>query len=125
MGICLGASESHCLTNPRFDDDVLLFSTSLESVGLRIHLEKTEIPSNQSSNKKSKSRYNQLKYVPCILDKQQRSSNMGDHPNAELSFWHMDTIKRTREIDTIDSAQNASLHCPNETKVQDEDSGQQ
>ena len=30
MGICLGDSETDCLTYLRFADDVLLFSTSLE-----------------------------------------------------------------------------------------------
>ena len=32
MGICLGDSESDCLTNLRFAEDVLLFSTSLEQL---------------------------------------------------------------------------------------------
>ena len=33
----------------------------------------------------------------------------------------MDPVKRTRENETIDSAHNASPQCPNEKKVQDED----
>ena len=66
MGICFGDSESDCLTNLRFADDVLLFFTSLEQlqrmmcdfkrsterVGLKIHLERTKILSNQNSNRR-------------------------------------------------------------------------
>ena len=66
MGIRLGDAESDCLTNERLADDVLLFATSLEQlqnmlcdskrsiekVGLNIHAAKTNILSNQSSNKK-------------------------------------------------------------------------
>ena len=66
MGICLGDSETDCLTNLRFADDVLLFSTSLEQwqrmmcdfarsterVGLKIHPEITKILSNQNSNRR-------------------------------------------------------------------------
>ena len=32
MGICFGDSESDCVTNLRFVDDVLLFATSLEQL---------------------------------------------------------------------------------------------
>ena len=67
MGICLSDSESDCLTNLRFADDVLLFSTSqvqlqkmmcdfeqsAERVGLKIHTDNTKILSNQSSNKRT------------------------------------------------------------------------
>ena len=66
MGMCFGDSESHCLTNLRFADDVLFFSTSLdqlqkmmcdfnhstERVGLKILPDKTKILSNQSSNRR-------------------------------------------------------------------------
>ena len=66
MGICLGDSETDCLTNLRFADDVLLFSTSLEQLprmmcdfkrstermGLKIHPEKMKILGNQKSNRK-------------------------------------------------------------------------
>ena len=34
----------------------------------------------------------------------------GDHADVELRLRHLDTIKRTRKNDTIDSTQNASLH---------------
>ena len=60
-GIKLSDAAEDCLTNLRFADDVLLFSTSLEklremlcefktsteAVGLGIHLDKTKILSNQ------------------------------------------------------------------------------
>ena len=36
----------------------------------------------------------------------------GGHADAELHLWHLDTIKRTRKNDTINSTQNASLHRP-------------
>ena len=49
----------------------------------------------------------------------------GDHVDAELRFWHLDTIKGTRKNDTIDSTQNASPHRPNKEKIQTENSAQQ
>ena len=58
MGIYLRNHDHDCLTNLRFADDGLLFATSseqlqkmlcAEKVGLRIHPEKTNILSNQSS----------------------------------------------------------------------------
>ena len=66
MGICFGDSESDCVTNLRFVDDVLLFATSLEqlqkmmcdfkhsteSVGLKIHPDNMKLPSNHSANKR-------------------------------------------------------------------------
>ena len=71
----LGDQESDCLTNLRFADNVLLFSTSLaqlqkmicdfkkntENVGLKIHPDKTRILSNQSTNKRKKWRSATLK----------------------------------------------------------------
>ena len=74
-GIRLGDSESDCLTNLRFADDVLLFSTSLEqlqkmmcdfekntgNVGLKIHRDKTKILSNQSTNKRKEVSINNIK----------------------------------------------------------------
>ena len=75
MGIRLGDYESDCLTNLRFADDVLLFSTSLvqlqkmmcdikhstETVGLKIHPNKTNIPSNQSTNRRKEVQINNIK----------------------------------------------------------------
>ena len=63
MGICLSDHDRDCLTNLRFNDDVMLFATSKEQirkmmcefkkapekVGLRIHPDKTKILSNQST----------------------------------------------------------------------------
>ena len=63
MGIYLSDQDHDCLTNLRFADDVMLFATSkeqipkmlcefkeaTEKVGLRIHPDKTKIPSNQST----------------------------------------------------------------------------
>ena len=37
----------------------------------------------------------------------------GDHADAELRLWHLDTINGTRKNDTIDSTQNASPHRSN------------
>ena len=64
-GIRLSDKKEECLTNLRFEDDVLLFSTSLEklreivsefktcteAVGLGIHPDKTKILSNQDNVK--------------------------------------------------------------------------
>ena len=64
-GIKLSDAAEDCLTNLRFADDVLLFSTSLgklrymlydfkistEAVGLGIHPDKTKILSNQDKTK--------------------------------------------------------------------------
>ena len=80
VGICLGDSESDCLTNLCFADDVLLFSTSLvqlqkmmcdfkqstERVGLKIHPDKTNILSNQSSNRRKRSGYQQHSSLDII-----------------------------------------------------------
>ena len=74
MGICFGDSESDCLTNLRFADDVPLFSTSLvqlpkmmcdfkkstERVGLKIHPDNTKILSNQSSNRRREVEINNM-----------------------------------------------------------------
>ena len=75
MGIRLGDYESDCLTNLCFADDVLLFPTSLvqlqkmmcdikhstETVGLKIHPNKTNIPSNQSTNRRKEVQINNIK----------------------------------------------------------------
>ena len=75
MGIRLSGDESDCLTNLRFANDVLLFSTSMvqfqklmcdfkqstESVGLKIHPDKTKILSNQSTNKRKEVEINNMK----------------------------------------------------------------
>ena len=66
MGVRLGDLPADCLSNLRFADDMLLFSTSLEhlrsmmcdfkksteSAGLKIHQKKTKMLSNQGSNKR-------------------------------------------------------------------------
>ena len=56
----LERQKGRCLTNLRFEDDVLLFSTSLSKLekmmcdfkGLEIHPNKTKILSNQNSAKR-------------------------------------------------------------------------
>ena len=89
-GIRLSDKKEDCLTNLRFADDVLLFSTSLEklqkmlcefkasteAVGLGIHPDKTKMLSNQdkvtqkrSRSKTSKLRSWQKETVHDILDK--------------------------------------------------------
>ena len=69
-GIRVSDKKEDYLTNLRFTDDVMLFSTSLnkledmlcdfkrstESVGLEIHPDKTKILSNHATLKKEKSR---------------------------------------------------------------------
>ena len=62
-----------------------------------------------------------IKIVPPA--KQASSIPYGDCSDAEVRFWHMDPVKKTRENDEIDSTQHASTHCPNEQKVQEEDTG--
>ena len=188
MGIRLGDHESACLTHLRFADDVLLFSTSLvqlqkmmcdfkqstESVGLKIHPDKTKILSNQSTNKRNevevqtketklrsttaKLRYYLRRRVRNILGKNYISATgnsrdqkpsqsglgilqqiqtradikielptsrtpliqHGDHADAELCPWNLETIERTRENDTITSTQNASTCRPNKVKIKEE-----
>ena len=74
MGILLGDYACDYLTNLRFADDVLVFSTSLvqfqklmcdfkrstESVGLKIHPDKTKSLSNQSTNKRKEVEINNI-----------------------------------------------------------------
>ena len=74
MGICLGDSETDCLTNLRFADDVLLFPTSevqlqkmmcdfkqsIERVGLKVRPDRTKILSNQSSNRRKEMEINNI-----------------------------------------------------------------
>ena len=73
--IRLDDHASDCLTNLRFADDVLLFSTSLvqlqkmlcdfkqstESEGLKLRPDKTKILSNHSTNKRKEVEVNNLK----------------------------------------------------------------
>ena len=68
MGIYLSDNDHDCLTNLRFDDDVLLFATSkeqlqkmkyefkesTEKVGLRIHPEKTKILATKARTQKKR-----------------------------------------------------------------------
>ena len=93
-GIRLSNKKEDCLTNLRFADDVLLFSTSLEKlsemlcefktstevVGLGIHPNKTKILSNQGRKKEKKSQSTTSKSRSCqkgtvrdFLDKRLRS----------------------------------------------------
>ena len=75
MGISLGDHTTDCLSNLRFTDNVHLFSISLEQlkrtmrdfkwsterVGLKIHPDKTQILSNQRSNKQSEATIDDIK----------------------------------------------------------------
>ena len=70
LAIYLSDQERDCLTNLRFADDAMLFATckeqlrnmmyefkkATEKVGLRIHPDKTNTLSNQSSMKSNKKR---------------------------------------------------------------------
>ena len=72
-GIQLGEHESDCLTNPRFVDNVLLFSISL------VRLQK--MLSNQSTNKRKEAEISniiveiQLAWRSAILSKEVHSSS--------------------------------------------------
>ena len=48
----------------------------------------------------------------------------GDHPNDELRFRNMDTLKRTWNKDSVDAVHNAPLHHANKKKIQEKDTGQ-
>ena len=74
MGIRYGDYESDCLTKMRFADDVLFsislvehqkmmcdYKQSTESVGLKIHPDKTKILSNQKTNKRKEAELNNIK----------------------------------------------------------------
>ena len=89
MGISLGVLQPDCLSNLRFEDDVLLFSTSLEQlrsmmcdfkksteVGLKIFLEKTKILSNQGSKRGE------------VLPVRERAKYLGQ----TITFEQMETI---------------------------------
>ena len=152
-------------------DELKPSKRSTERVGLKIHLEKTKILSNRSSNRRREGTINnikaevlpvnecakylgQKKYISATGDNRNQESNpsclgvvlqvqtgvdvkiippaaltslvqYGDLSDAELCLWHMDPVKRTRENDTIGSAQNASTHSPHQKKVQEEDARQQ
>ena len=152
MGIRLGDYESDCLTNLRFSDDVLLFSTSLvqlqklmcdfkqstESVGLKTHPDKWKFLST-SANKRKEVEINNIKveilsageceisrannHISATGNSRDQKSNQsglgivpqiqtradikivppttqtplvqnGDHVDAELRLWHLDTIER-------------------------------
>ena len=53
-----------------------------------------------------------------LLTTQTPLTKHGDLADAELRLWNLDTVKRTRKNDTINSTQNASLHRPNKEKIQ-------
>ena len=95
--IRLSDKKEDCLTNLRFADDLLLFSTSLEklkdmlcdfkrsteAVGLGIHPDKTNILSNQAIGKRKEVMIDNIKIeilkkkatVRVTLDKKSRSRN--------------------------------------------------
>ena len=108
VGIYLSDNDHDCLTNLRFADDVLLFASSKEQVqrmfcefkrstdkvGLRIHPEKTNILSNQSSDTKKETEVDDMKVekltrgekreilgpdgcVPATGDDRNQKSNQG------------------------------------------------
>ena len=109
MGFRLGDYESDCLTNLRFADDVFLFSTSLvqlqkmmcdfkqstESIGFKIHPDKTKILSNQSTNKRKEVEINNkvktlsacesAKYLGQIITFQQHET--ADIKNRIRAAW--------------------------------------
>ena len=97
IGIRLSDKKEDCLTNLRFADDVLLFSTSLtkleemlcdfkrstESVGLGIHPSKTKILSNQATVKKKEVTIDNIKIE--VLQKRKCTIS-----------WSKNYIRRTR-----------------------------
>ena len=87
--------QKDCLTNLRFADDVLLFSTSLEklreklcefktsteAVGLGIHPDKTKILSNQDKVKAKKITVNNVKIE--VLARGDNARNLGQNITFE------------------------------------------
>ena len=98
MGIRLGDAE---FTNLRFADDVLLFATALEQlqkmlcdfkrstekVGLKIHPEKTNILSNQSSNKRKEVAISNIKVE--VLRVHECANNLGQ----AITFQQQETTE--------------------------------
>ena len=94
-GIKLSDKTEDCLTNLRFADDVLLFSTSLEklrdmlcefktsteAVGLGIHPEKTKILSNQDKVKAKEITVNNIKIE--VLAKRDSARYLGQKITSE------------------------------------------
>ena len=95
-GIKLSDATEDCLTNLRFADDVLLFSTSLEklremlcefktsteAVGLGIHPDKTKILSNQEKIKAKDVEVDNIKIE--ILGKQQVRDTLGKRSHSRI-----------------------------------------
>ena len=104
-GIRLSEKKEDCLTNLRFADDVLLFSTSLEklremlcefktsteAVGLGIHPDKTKILSNQDKEKAKEITVDNIKIE--VLSKGDRTRYFGqkitfeEQETEEIKNW--------------------------------------
>ena len=94
MCIHLSDHQTDCLSNLRFADDFLLFSTSLEQLmrmmrdfkrgtekgGLKIHPDKTQILSNQGSNKRTEVTIDNIKVE--VLPARECAKYLG-HRNRE------------------------------------------
>ena len=102
----MGDYGSDCLTNLRFTDDVRLFSTSLvqlqkkmcdfkqstEIVGLKIHPDKTKIPSNHRANKRKEVEINNIKVE--ILSAGGSSKHLGQ----TITFQQQETAEIKNRI---------------------------
>ena len=104
MGIYLSDHDRDCLTNLRFADDVMLFATSkeqlrkmmyefkkaTEKVGLRIHLDKTKILSNQSTINSNTKRYIEVGEMNIeILTRNESVKYLGQR----ISFHQQETLE--------------------------------
>ena len=95
-GIKLSDATEDCLTNLRFADDVLLFSTSLdklrdmlcefktstEAVGLGIHPDKTKILSNQDKTKVKEVTVDNIKIE--VLEKRPARDTLGRRSRSRI-----------------------------------------
>ena len=104
MGIYLSDQDRDCLTNLRFADDVMLFATSkeqirnmmcefkdaTEKVGLRIHPDKTKIPSNQSNMNSDTKRY--IKIGDMNIEILARSECV-KYLGQRISFYQQETLE--------------------------------
>ena len=109
MGIYLSDQERDCLTNLRFADDVMLFATSkeqirnmmyefkkaTEKVGLRIHPDKTNILSNESTINSNTKRHIEVGEMSIeILAKNESVKYLGQR----ISFHQQETLEITSRI---------------------------
>ena len=135
-GIKLSDATEDCLTNLRFADDVLLFSTSLnklrdmlcefkistEAVGLGIHPDKTKILSNQDKVKAKEIEVDNIKIeflgknsqrqIPWAKDHFRRSGNGRNQKQIESSLGSLPQISPGVDIERLSTvSQTSPFQC--------------